>query len=187
MTTIPDRPICYTITKIKQFTGREGYGLNATITRDGKPICFVLDQADGGMVEFDWRNPGQTAASFKATTKESMEFEFKALVAYLRMWWEQGGRERARENWKAIGASDDSFDANPDDESLVEDWVNAFVDDYRTKQRFDRMAKKKVLFQLEGDKPDEWRVLNGGAYSAAAQVYLAKTYGSKVTRIWGVK
>src|SRR5262245_60790680 len=72
----------YTITKIKTFIGREGHGLNATITKDGKAICFVRDDASGGPVDFDYRNPAQTPASFKSTTAEMAEKAERELGEY---------------------------------------------------------------------------------------------------------
>lgn len=47
---------------IKTFEGREGYGLNATLYRNGKPFAFFHDAATGGqpdLTPFDQEKPSQ--------------------------------------------------------------------------------------------------------------------------------
>lgn len=46
----------YTVKGIKTFIGMEGEGFNATLCRDGKPVAFVIDDASGGMMDFQWRD-----------------------------------------------------------------------------------------------------------------------------------
>ena len=44
----------YTIKGLKSFRGNEGHGFNATLYRDGKKVCFVMDSAQGGEMDFEW-------------------------------------------------------------------------------------------------------------------------------------
>tara|TARA_Y100000310_G_scaffold120945_1_gene119702 strand:- start:1136 stop:1810 length:675 start_codon:yes stop_codon:yes gene_type:complete len=44
----------YEVKGVKSFLGREGYGFNATMYREGKKIAFVMDSADGGMYDWEW-------------------------------------------------------------------------------------------------------------------------------------
>src|ERR1035437_5586271 len=61
-----------TVRKVKTFQGRKGEGFNAELVVDGKPVCFVIDEANGGMFHYDW---------YKGTdTEEAM---FDAVVANL--------------------------------------------------------------------------------------------------------
>ena len=47
----------YTINALKSFVGREGYGFNCNLLRNGKKVAFVQDMADGGEIRFDWICP----------------------------------------------------------------------------------------------------------------------------------
>jgi hypothetical protein len=44
----------YSVTGIKSFRGREGYGFNATLHRDGRKVAFVIDEANGGCFRYEW-------------------------------------------------------------------------------------------------------------------------------------
>lgn len=44
----------YSVKGIKSFRGMEGYGFNATLYRDGKKVCFVIDEATGGNYLYEW-------------------------------------------------------------------------------------------------------------------------------------
>jgi len=44
----------YTVKNVKTFRGMEGEGYNATLYRDGKKVCEVIDDASGGEVNFQW-------------------------------------------------------------------------------------------------------------------------------------
>lgn len=55
----------WSVSNVKNFTGREGYGFNAVLNLNGKKVAYVDNMADGG--EFDWRWLDQSAeAKFKA-------------------------------------------------------------------------------------------------------------------------
>jgi len=43
----------YTVRKIKTFRGHEGEGFNAELCRDGKKICDVIDEGNGGEIYFE--------------------------------------------------------------------------------------------------------------------------------------
>lgn len=44
----------YTLRGVKTFRGMDGQGLNATLCRDEKAICDVIDEGSGGMILFRW-------------------------------------------------------------------------------------------------------------------------------------
>lgn len=46
----------YEVRGIKTFVGMEGHGYNATLYRDGKAVCFIIDDASGGPVTFEWKD-----------------------------------------------------------------------------------------------------------------------------------
>ena len=46
----------YTVSKVRSFTGREGPGFNATLNRDGQPVCLIIDEGNGGSMLFRWQD-----------------------------------------------------------------------------------------------------------------------------------
>lgn len=44
----------YTVCKVKFFRGRDGYGFNAELLKDGKKIAFVIDEGCGGCLHYEW-------------------------------------------------------------------------------------------------------------------------------------
>lgn len=44
----------YSVTRMKVFRGREGYGFNADLLRDGKKAAFVYDEASGGSYNYEF-------------------------------------------------------------------------------------------------------------------------------------
>lgn len=50
-------PHGWTVSKLKEFTGMEGSGYNATLLRDGRPVAFVIDDASGGPLNIQWSDP----------------------------------------------------------------------------------------------------------------------------------
>lgn len=150
----------YEVTKIKTFIGRDGHGLNATLTRDGKKVAFILDEGCGGMVDFDWvdQKHGQSA-------EEAM---FKVFIA------------------QTVPPDPDDKDSTLGADTLqqfaMEQWVNAEVDRIKNDQRFRRACKTKTLFQV-GDKigSDEFTVIKGADLSA--RQWIEKKYTGQKIRI----
>lgn len=166
----------WTINAIKTFATPDGGGLNCNILRDGKKVGTAHDGGYGGMMEFYF--PQQADA--------------QAFDAFVKQWYASSGAAKQDEQEVRAMLGDKEFaSAYPNGyeaSSLVSDaqWVNHMVDEIKNKQRLDRHAKTKTLFQLEGDDPQAWRTL-GKPYSAAAQAYLDAKYGAKVAHIYGVR
>lgn len=49
----------YSVKGVKNFRGNEGYGFNATLYRDGKAIAFVIDDANGGVYSYEWKDKAE--------------------------------------------------------------------------------------------------------------------------------
>lgn len=174
----------YSISKIKTFNGREGQGLNATILKDGKPICYVLDDASGGEVDYDYRNPKQTAASFQATTKEMAAQEERELGDYCLSLLTDEERAQAyadvHQRNEAYAKHNNDYRVDVEStvrQDAVETWVNNFVDALQEKKQLDRLAKKKTLFRKPGEKyqDGEWCTLKV-PYSPEVKAFLDKKY-----------
>ena len=61
--------------------------------------------------------------------------------------------------------------------------VSWFVCEYEWEKRLKQIAKKKTLFRIKGDAPDEWRTVN--AVGPAALQYLTAKYGEQVETVYG--
>ncbi len=44
----------YTVTKVRSFRGRDGYGFNTDLMKDGIKIAFVIDEGCGGCLHYEW-------------------------------------------------------------------------------------------------------------------------------------
>jgi hypothetical protein len=167
----------YTITNVRTFTGREGYGLNAVI-RDaaGAPVAFALDQGDGGEPRLDFRNPMQTPAS-----AAKVETTWRAAQALFHEWALSG---------ECPGSFDERFASlYPTREARAEarawDWINRDVDAQQNKKRLDRAAKTKTLYRLPGDGEDAWRTLSVPYTDPRAKAHLDQKYPGQQIVIYG--
>lgn len=177
----------YAVIKVKTFQGMEGQGLNAVVVSGSRPICFVLDDAHGGEVEFDFRNPEQSPRSYQSTTAESAKREEKAFGDFCLNWYASSG-EKARHDEELVKMGIARKDLRPATaQEAMETWVNQQVDEIINKRRFDRAAKTSTLFRLQGDKPGEWRVIRKHPYCPQIQAWLDKKYPGKVAEIYGAQ
>ena len=115
----------YSVSGVKSFRGREGYGFNANLHRDGRKVAFVIDEADGGMLRFEWH--GKDAAT-RAADEQALA-DYCATLAPVDV------------DGHLLTMDPDSFLA-----VLVEDFENA-----KRVERSMRIAlKKHVLFVVDG-------------------------------------
>jgi hypothetical protein len=56
----------YTVKNVKKFRGREGYGFNASLYRDGVNVALVMDDASGGMLRYEWKQNDRKEESLLA-------------------------------------------------------------------------------------------------------------------------
>jgi hypothetical protein len=151
----------YALTKVKTFRGRDGHGLNATLTRDGKPVAFILDEGCGGMVDFDWADQkhGESA-------EEAM---FKGFIAQV-----------VPPDPEDKGST---LDPRTLEQFAMESWVNAEVDRMSNDKRFRKMCKTKTLFQVGAEIGGEsFNVIKGPCLPHIRE-YLEKKYKGQKLRI----
>lgn len=150
----------YTVTKIKTFRGREGHGLNATLCRDGNAVAFILDDGNGGMVDFDW-----------ADQKHGESAEEAMFQAFIAATVPPDPKDE-----------DSTLDAATLRQFAMENWVNTEVDSLQHDKRLRKACKTKTLFQV-GDKigSDEFMVIKGVA--PIIRPYLEKKYKGQKIRI----
>lgn len=179
----------YTLGKIKTFRGRDGYGLNATILLDGKPVAFVLDEGCGGMLDVDFTNPGQNAKSWEQNHDFAAERE-QAFHQFALGWYAANGqREKRRAQFAEWGMTQESIDAMAEatGHDAAECWINEQVQAWELKRALDRSAKKATLFRIKGEeyRSGEYRTVKR-PYDASVQEFLDRKYPGQVTEIYGV-
>lgn len=136
----------YTVKNIKTFIGMEGQGFNASLYRDNKKVAFVIDDASGGELNFEWVDY-KDKAEVKGINFLGKEYSYtgtleeKALAEYVATLPKRNFRD------KEMHVSIDLF---------VEDLVN----DYENKKNFKKLSKTKTLFKLDGVeyKNGEWNI-----------------------------
>jgi hypothetical protein len=164
----------YELKNIKTFLGREGHGLNAVICRDGKPVAFVLDDANGGMIEIDFTNPGQTAASYEANKRTARQEEELALEFAANWFKTSPDAAYAREQSEKIKAEFSNAHDTPRD--CLESWINTTVDMAAQAKALARHKKTKVLFRLPEDGRDSMRTVAHHGDPAKARAWVTNKY-----------
>jgi hypothetical protein len=147
----------YTLKGVKTFRGREGYGLNATLCRDGKAVAFILDSGNGGMVDFDWADQKQGESKEEAL--------FNAFIA--------------EEKLKADDVKKDEYEHTERFYFNTEHWVNTLVDKMQNDKKFRKLCKTTLVFQV-GEKVgcDEFQCIKGLHHRA----YVEKKYAGQKLR-----
>lgn len=146
----------YSLRGIRTFRGRDGYGLNATLLRNGKAVCTLLDEGNGGMMFFDW---------YDLRGGESTEADaFKTFIEARRA---------------AIRADKTNEYGMKEREVFSGDiWVDQEVDRIESDRRFKRLCKTKTLFQV-GDEigGDSYRSIKG--VGAEVRALISRKYAGK--------
>lgn len=166
----------YTLSGLRTFSGMDFGGINATLRCNDKPVAFIIDDGNGGSMEIDFRNPGQSPASCKAAANTWRDAEAAAMAWALD--WFNTSPEAAE-----CRAFDEELNQKyPDTKraktgrDALESWINTTVDAMQEKKRLDRAAKTKTLFRLPDDKPGEWRTLKIPYSDPRAAAYLSAKY-----------
>jgi hypothetical protein len=146
----------YSLRGVKTFRGMDGEGLNATLLRNGKAVCDLLDEGCGGEMRFHWFDQKHGASNESGFFSEFIEAK-KSLLSNVKN--------------EEYGLSEqDYFDGAA--------FVWQMVDEIQNDRRFKRMCKTKTLFQVDGE-------IGGGSFHVLKGVgthiraYLNKKYAGK--------
>ena len=137
----------WSVRKVKTFLGNEGHGFNAELCRDGKPVCFVIDAAQGGEYDYDWYDRGlyvdingidytNKVHVYKGTPEEKLFVEYANQQTYVS---EYGKRETLHKDADMIAGE--------------------LVDVWESNRKFRRLSEKETLFRVVGDPEGSWRVI----------------------------
>jgi hypothetical protein len=143
---------------VKTFRGNEGYGLNATLLRDGKKVCEIIDDANGGMWNFHW---------FDGVRGESAEMDlFAAFI------------EGERAKIPADAVDKEYPDLNLRKSYSGETWVNKEAIRMEHAKQMRREFKKYTCFQVGAAIGGQtWKRIVG--HGPAIIAHIEKTYGAQ--------
>lgn len=128
----------YSVKNLKTWNGREGYGWQCSLYRDGKRVAEVTDHGNGGDIDFNWfdfkepRVDGkyehwkEGIRERKMTPEEKIYFEFCLSLPKKKNEW-----------------SDEMENVSPDS------YAAGLADDFELKKAFKRDLKSKLLFVAE--------------------------------------
>lgn len=119
----------YSLKGVKVFQGMDGVGLNATLLRDGKAICTLIDEGSGGMMFFRWHDQKHG---------ESKERDLWDVFI-------------ATEKEKTDNVKKDEFGRTERDYFDGEMWVNKIADAIESAKRMKRLCKTNTCFQVGKD------------------------------------
>lgn len=144
----------YSLSKIKTLRGTDGDILNAVLLRDGVKAADVLDEGNGGEMNYDWVD----------MNKGIEEGKFLAFIEAERL-------KIPKDKKDEYGFYDHKLFCA---DIWVWDTVNQFLDDRRNKAA----CKKKTIFQVAEDIGTErWREIKG--VTPEIRAWVEKKYAGK--------
>ena len=163
----------YQIKAFKSFRGMEGKGYNATLCRDGKPVAFVIDEGNGGEVNFHWED-------FKAPRVDVIvrHYQTHAPTQYLGTPEEAlfAAYVMALPQYEFYGKSYHNFDTA----------MGELVQKVETEKQYIRWCKTSTVFHVKGDKEGEFRTMKM-VYSPKAKAVIIAKYGNQIDEILNEK
>lgn len=147
----------YSVKNIKTFRGMEGHGLNSTLCKNGKPLCNVDDDGNGGGYNFystNEKNP------FSYVEEKKLDEELFKII----------GKYKYSENDKM----EFDFDAS----SLVD----MLVDEFEEQKTFKRHCKSKTCFITTECQRGQFITMKV-LYSDKVKQQLQAKYGDKLVEI----
>lgn len=154
----------YTVRGIKSFQGREGYGYECSLYRDGKRIGKVVDTAHGGMVDF-YLDKGE---------KEKLDTYCDAIP---KKKWDTDDHILSEEDFNKFYP--DGFPTDCD--SFLATMVDAFEYEKKEAQRYKRLCKTKTVYLLKDSPESLWSIKS--QYSEAVAERLRAKHGDNLKEI----
>lgn len=143
-----------TVTKVKSFTGMEGYGYNADLLLDGKKVALVIDDASGGPVDFQWVSKAaeqQVKAHVDALPPEPFSLEY-------RLRHHPSGFRKV----------------------TLDCLMGALIDDFENDKRFARQNKTAVSFVLPEHKPGNYATIKHNGDPERIRKHIAAKFPAAV-------
>lgn len=128
----------YSVKKVKSFQGMDGFGYNAELCRDGKPVAFVIDGGNGGSIEIQWKDTQANRVKINIITSDGKPYTYS------------GTPEEAilAEHLKTLPTEIlDGIEI-----SVCKDiFIGELVDEFENDKRYRRLCKKSTLYRKGGN------------------------------------
>jgi hypothetical protein len=159
----------YTVRKVKKFMGREGHGFNAELVRDGVPVAFVLNNADGDCHRFDW---------YDKSGRETIDVsDYPHEAQRLASVFPGEAALRGHILGRTMTILGEEHRLTPDM------FVAELIDNHEFTLVMRRRCKKSTCYRLKGQKPGEYKAM-AVVYSAETGAALRKRYGDELEKIY---
>lgn len=140
----------YSVNGIKTFRGMEGHGFNANLLADGKKVCFIMDEGNGGCYSYEW-----------ADNKEPKVNGQHRQISGVMMDYPMTPAEKAFNDYiNAMPAYDNPWHKGEKSYHTDDCVIGKFVDEAEGEKFLKGKCKKLTLFTLKGDKVGEFRTIN---------------------------
>ena len=135
----------YTIKNVKSFRGMEGHGFNATLYRDKKRVCLVMDSAQGAEYNFEWADWKAEGVVIKGTNRLGTEYSYKVTPEEKKFedFLETLPKVKNCITGKLQTASADGF-------------IAQLVDEWESRKWLKRQCRNKTLIRLPHHKEGEY-------------------------------
>ena len=167
----------YTLTSIKTFRGTDGYGLNANLCCDGVKVAYVIDEGNGGCVNYEWLNWARGEGRVDVTVRD----------------WKDENARRTYKGTRHEAAFQEYVLSLPKmapceyfPEGRYQDadgFIARLADMAEMDAKMKRLLKANLIFVCKGDKVGGFRTVSlkkAGTMQRALE-YVAKKYPVGVT------
>lgn len=139
----------YTIKGLKTFIGNEGRGYNVSLYRDGIRVAFVIDDASGGMVDFQWvdRDP-KTWVDHEITDWNGEKSTIRVTPEEKKLYEFIKGK---------LGKP--LFDDDTQRQMEPDEFVAGLINAHEIDRKLRNLCKKNTLIRITGDPEDSYRTV----------------------------
>ena len=163
-------PDTWSVRKVKTFLGSEGHGFNAELLRNGQPVAFVIDGAQGGNYAWEWYG------KYHAVEIHSLSYQDEPFT------YEGHPEEKLFVEYAHSQTYECKYLGRTTHKS-ADMYMAELVDAHQINKRFRTLSKKRTLFRLKGEAEGAWSSLKQ-PYSATSKEYLEKTYKDKLEVVY---
>jgi len=159
----------YSVKNVKNFMGRDTYGFNCTLYRDGKKVATCIDDGNGGEIDIQWSGPvPRTGASQEAWKRwhEWKDNEEKILVSHIQTLP------------KVKSEYGDGGDLTIDEGWFVTELVNKYERDKEIR-KMRRQCQSKTLYRTPDQGKTQYYIHNAPFVKQLGDA-LRKKYGEDV-------
>jgi len=162
----------WSVRKVKTFLGNEGHGFNAELCRDGRPVAYVIDSAQGGEYEYQWYDHGAPRVDIRGINYENQVHMYKGTPEE-RLFVEAA-------NVQTYVSECGERETQSKDADIV---MGELVDAWESNRKFKRLSKTRTLFRLKGDEPESWRAIKAPFHQKVV-AHIREKYADKLETVY---